>query len=78
MFFVDNFEDHGANGIHYCFGWVIYLFIQGWYLAVDFQLFVITPFLLYAYKRSKKIGLIITFLLFLGSVVAAFVLIFVN
>jgi hypothetical protein len=22
MFFIDNFEDHGPNGMDYCFGWV--------------------------------------------------------
>ena len=46
--------------------------IQGWYLAVDFQLFLITPFFLYAYTKNKKLGWLITFLLFVASVVTAF------
>lgn len=25
MFFLDNFENHGPNGMDYCFGWVIFL-----------------------------------------------------
>jgi hypothetical protein len=68
---MDNFGDHGPNGRHYCFGW-------GWYLAVDFQLFLITPFILYAYAKNKKIGWLITSLLFLATVITAFVMILVN
>lgn len=71
LLFVDNFGDHGPSGIDYCFGW-------GWYLAVDFQLFLITPFIMFIYFKNKKVGWIVTFLLFLGSVVCAFVLIMVN
>lgn len=71
MFFIDNFEDHGPNGMDYCFGW-------GWYLAVDFQLFLITPFFLYAYSKNKKLGWWITFGLFLASVLTAFIQIMVN
>jgi hypothetical protein len=71
LLFIDNFGDHGPNGRHYCFGW-------GWYLAVDFQLFMITPFIFLAYKRNKKLGLLITFLLFLGTVITAFTMILVN
>lgn len=66
VFFIDNFGDHGPNGMDYCFGW-------GWYLAVDFQLFLITPFFLYAYSKNKKLGWIITFALFLASVLTAFI-----
>ncbi len=55
-----------------------HLLIQGWYLAVDFQLFLITPFVLLAYVRSPKLGIGVTSLLLLGSVVTAFVLIMVN
>lgn len=54
------------------------IFIQGWYLAVDFQLFFISPFIMYAYHKNKKIGWLISFGLFLGSVITAFVLIMVN
>jgi hypothetical protein len=71
VFFIDNFGDHGPNGMDYCFGW-------GWYLAVDFQLFLITPFFLYAYSKNKKLGWIITLVLFLASVITAFIEIMVN
>jgi peptidoglycan/LPS O-acetylase OafA/YrhL len=71
MFFIDNFGYHGATGIDYCFGW-------GWYLAVDFQLFAISPFIMYAYHRNKKLGWAITFGLFMASVITAFILIMVN
>lgn len=71
LLFVDNFGNHGPSGMDYCFGW-------GWYLAVDFQLFLITPFIMFIYHKSKKAGWITTFVLFLGSVICAFVLIMVN
>ena len=71
MFFIDNFGDHGPVGIDYCFGW-------GWYLAVDFQLFVVTPFIIYAYHKSKKLGVIVTVLLLVASVVTAFIMILAN
>ncbi len=71
MFFIDNFGNHGTNGMDYCFGW-------GWYLAVDFQLFLITPFFLYAYSKNKKLGWIISISLFVASVMTAFIMIYVN
>lgn len=71
MFFLDNFEDHGPNGMDYCFGW-------GWYLAVDFQLFLITPFVMYAYVKNKKLGWLVAFALFLASCLTAFILVMVN
>lgn len=52
--------------------------MQGWYLAVDFQLFIFTPFVMYAYLKNKKLGWIVAFVLFLGSVICAFVMIMVN
>jgi len=45
---------------------------------VDFQLFLITPFFLYAYSRNKKVGWMVTGALFLASVLTAFVQIMVN
>ena len=33
--------------LHMCLGW-------GWYLQVDFQLFVASIFLVYFYSKSKK------------------------
>ena len=71
MFFIDNFRDHGKNGQNYCFGW-------GWYLAVDFQLFIITPFIFLIYRKSKKIGLAVIVFLFLASIISAWLLIFIN
>jgi hypothetical protein len=47
-------------------------------LAVDFQLFLITPFIVLAYHKNKKLGWAITFFLFLASVVCAFTMIMVN
>jgi hypothetical protein len=29
MFFIDNFEDHGPNGMDYCFGWVRNILFRG-------------------------------------------------
>ena len=52
--------------------------IQGWYLAVDFQLFLISPFILYAYHKNKRLGWFVTASLFLLSVATAFILIIVN
>lgn len=71
VFFIDNFGDHGPSGQDYCFGW-------GWYLSVDFQLFIITPFIFYAYAKNKKLGFFISFLLFFASVLTAFILVMVN
>jgi len=45
---------------------------------VDFQLFAITPFIMYAYAKNKKIGWIVTFLLFCASVISAFVIVMVK
>jgi len=55
-----------------------YTNIKGWYLAVDFQLFLITPFIIYAYHKNKTVGWIVTLILFLASVICAFVMIYVN
>jgi peptidoglycan/LPS O-acetylase OafA/YrhL len=71
MFFIDNFGDHGPSGLDYCFGW-------GWYLAVDFQFFLITPLIFFIYNKNKKIGFLVTFLIWLASVITAFVMIMVN
>jgi len=71
MFFIDNFGDHGPSGMDYCFGW-------GWYLAVDFQLFLVTPFIMYAYHRNKKLGWLVSFILFMGSIITAFAMIMAN
>jgi hypothetical protein len=39
---------------------------------------MITPFILYAYAKSKKLGWIVTFLLFCASVITAFVIVMVE
>jgi len=71
VFFIDNFGDHGPSGQDYCFRW-------GWYLACDFQLFIITHFIFWAYAKNKKIGFLISFLLWFASVLTAFILVVVN
>ena len=47
LLFVDNFVDHGPSGMDYCFGW-------GWYLAVDFQLFLICLLYTSPSPRDKR------------------------
>ncbi len=47
-------------------------------MAVDFQLFLITPFILFVYRKSKKFGVLLTLLMFFGAVITAFVMIYVN
>jgi len=56
--YTNNFVDTA----HRCMPWT-------WYLACDFQLFIIVPFLSYIVARSKKIGLLSLFGLFIFSVV---------
>jgi hypothetical protein len=64
VFFVSNFV---YNGSRPCMGW-------GWYLQVDFQLFLCGLLLLYCYSRSKPAFYFATLLLALGS--SIFVLIY--
>lgn len=45
---------------------------------MDFQLFLITPFIILAFIKNKKIGWIVTFVLFFASVLTAFILVIVN
>ncbi len=71
IFFIDNFQNHGPSGQKYCFGW-------GWYLAVDFQLFILTPLVFLVYRRSKRVGLGLLVGLFAASLVSAWLLIFIN
>lgn len=47
-------------------------------MAVDFQLFLITPIIIYAYTKNKKLGWAISVILFIASVLCAFILIMVN
>lgn len=71
LLFIDNFMDHGASGMDYCFGW-------GWYLAVDFQLFLIAPFIMMIYTKNKKAGVAVTIVLLFASVLTAFIMVLVN
>ena len=48
LLYIDNL--FGRDTSHYCFGW-------GWYLSNDFQMFLVSPFVLFLYTRNKKIGL---------------------
>lgn len=68
ILFVGNFVYNGSKP---CMGW-------GWYLQVDFQLFVVGVFLLYLYSKAKKISLL-TFLLFaISSTLYIFIFTFVK
>lgn len=49
-----------------CAGWC-------WYLAVDYQLFMTVPIIMAVHAYNKKIGLIFTSCLVLGSTIATFV-----
>lgn len=70
MLFIDNLSQSFVNP-NYCFGW-------GWYLAVDFQLFIITPFLFLAYSTNKKLGLVLILIVLAGSFLCAWLLIYIN
>ena len=69
LLYIDNL--FGRDTSHYCFGW-------GWYLSNDFQLFLISPFLLFLYTRNKILGLFSIFGLLGLSFLASFVISFVN
>jgi hypothetical protein len=62
LLFIDNlFNDDATN---YCFAW-------GWYLSNDFQMFLMTPFLIYLYTRNKFIGLFSITLFIVGCMMGA-------
>lgn len=46
---------------------------ETWYLAVDMQLFVISPLFIYLIWRSKTIGLAVLAVATIGSLVSNFV-----
>lgn len=58
---------HESGGLKYCFGW-------GWYLANDFQIFLITPVLLIIYAKNKKLGLFVITTLLIGSILSAYLI----
>ena len=53
-----------------CLGW-------GWYLQVDFQLFICGVFLLYLYTKNKTAFLITCLTLAIGSSIFVFVITFI-
>ena len=70
LLLIDNWGVAAFNS-PYCFDW-------GWYLACDFQLFLVTPFFLWLYVKNQKMGklAIIAFLTVLIAV--TFVVTFVD
>lgn len=50
--------------------------IDTWYLAVDTQLFLIAPFIIYILWRWKKSGLVVLAILVLASIATNFFFIF--
>ena len=70
MLLIDNLMDHAKEG-GYCFGW-------GWYMANDMQFFLITPFLLLLYSKNKYAGLGLMSLLLVGSLLASWIITYVN
>ena len=64
LLFINNFQRSDENQ---CFAW-------GWYLANDFQFYIITPFLLVAYKKRKIFGILFTSILLIGSILYAYIM----
>lgn len=60
ILFISNFIDNGEKD---CLDW-------GWYLQVDFQLFIVCVFLLYFYSKKKVAYYISCGVLVLGSTIA--------
>jgi len=58
LLFINNFIPFGMND--QCIGWV-------WYLANDFQFFLMTPPIIYAYCKNRKVGYLLMVLLILVS-----------
>jgi peptidoglycan/LPS O-acetylase OafA/YrhL len=45
---------------------------QTWYLALDMQLFIVSPLVIYLLWRVKKIGMALLLFLFIGTIAANF------
>ena len=58
LLFINNI--HPWNNVDECIGWV-------WYLANDFQFFIMTPPIIYAYCKNRKAGIITIFILIISS-----------
>jgi peptidoglycan/LPS O-acetylase OafA/YrhL len=59
ILFVENLFSMWGD-MHYCFGW-------GWYLSNDFQLFVISLFLIFIYAQNPNFGKILIWLTIAGT-----------
>lgn len=58
LIFINNFVP--LDGADMCMGWV-------WYLANDFQLFIVSPFLILAYCFNRKLGYLLLLILVITS-----------
>ncbi len=61
LLYINNFYPKNAS----CFGWV-------WYLANDFQMFLLLPWVLLAYKLFSMVGLLILLALFIANFASTF------
>jgi len=69
LLYIDNFvpSDYDTT----CMGW-------SWYLANDMQLYILTPLFFFAYYKNKVIGIIVISVAIFGSLLANFLLSFIN
>lgn len=68
ILFISNFIDNGRNS---CLGW-------GWYIQVDFQLFVVGVMLLYLYTKKKWAFYLVNVLMALASTAYHFIYTYLN
>ena len=64
VLFISNFV---SDNEHACLG-------QGWYLQIDFQLFIVGLALLFLHKKKPTLAIIVTTVFAVGSLVFVFVL----
>ena len=69
VLYIDNL--FGRDTSQYCFAW-------GWYLSNDFQMFLVSPFLLFLYSRRKKLGVLAMILVLGLSFLASFLVSYLN
>jgi hypothetical protein len=60
LLFINNFLPF--SGVDECIGWV-------WYLANDFQFFLVSPPIIYAYCKNRKVGYFLAAFLILSSMI---------
>jgi len=63
ILFLDNVLNSSSH--HYCFNW-------GWYLACDFQMFLLAPFICWIFSRNKIRGINMLWVLGLLTFIAGF------